>query len=95
MQDLDYRELRYNRHIFKGFGILRRDIEIEDVLGSGKYETIKGVTLFAFGRGIFTCAYAPEGWVNEHNKFFRFNIEDGILFTKYLAFGMKNVKERK
>lgn len=95
MENLDYHELRNNRRIFKGFGFLRRDIEIQDVLGSGEYETIKGVTLFAFGRGVFTCAYAPEGWVNKHNKFFRFGIEEGILFTKYLAFGLKGITSRK
>lgn len=95
MNQIDYNELCFKRHIFKGFGFLRRDIEIQDVLGTGEYETIKGVTLFAFGRGIFTCAYAPEGWVNEHNKFFRFNIEDGILFTKYIALGIYSLKGKK
>jgi hypothetical protein len=50
-------------------------------------EIIKGGSFYAFGKQLFTIAYADTDWVDEDGKPYKFKLDRGMLYVKKIALG--------
>ncbi|MFS0877998.1 hypothetical protein [Solibacillus isronensis] len=73
IRDKDYR--------FKGFGLRYTHVLTEE------NETIKGGSLFLFGKQCVTFAISNTDWVDDNGKPYKFKLERHVLFIKKWAIG--------
>lgn len=80
MKDI-VKKLKEKTFYYKGFGFYYVDAL------TNENETIKGVSLYLFGKQCITIALSNVLWTKKDGKPYNFKIEDTVLFIRKIAIG--------